>query len=306
MLCPNCKKKISDKIPMCPFCGTRVAATPSGSLQELMKRRPPLYTAKPANDLTDTSAPDDNAAGANVDTVSTNTSAVETESAAQAAPARQNTGPTEGAEMPLSSPTVADAASYKDASSGHAWESRVIHKPDTEVAERIASTGMKALDAADARDTGSDPDADQHDSADGQASERQPDLPPSESKGPEEQPVEEPEAEEAPKKKRGLFGRSKNKEKEKKEKKKAGRKAFGLGRQKKEPETEPDPEPASEEPDETFNDPAAGEWNPNADGYYDDVLPLISEQINKLPVENIMRIVLTVAAVAIIVLILVL
>ena len=36
-----------------------------------------------------------------------------------------------------------------------------------------------------------------------------------------------------------------------------------------------------------------GEYDYNYDGYYDDVLPVIAKEINKLPVENVLRIVFT-------------
>ena len=50
-----------------------------------------------------------------------------------------------------------------------------------------------------------------------------------------------------------------------------------------------------EEPDYSFDT--------NADGYYDDVLPIMAEEINKLPRENILRIVLTIVFIILIVLI---
>lgn len=37
-----------------------------------------------------------------------------------------------------------------------------------------------------------------------------------------------------------------------------------------------------------------GRYDPNADGYYNDVLPVIAQEINKLPVENMLRILFTV------------
>lgn len=40
-----------------------------------------------------------------------------------------------------------------------------------------------------------------------------------------------------------------------------------------------------------------GEYDYNYDGYYDDVLPVIAKEINKLPVENVLRIVFTVLAI---------
>lgn len=42
------------------------------------------------------------------------------------------------------------------------------------------------------------------------------------------------------------------------------------------------------------------DFNPNADGYYDDVVPAMAEQINKLPVENMMRIGIIVATLVVI------
>ena len=35
------------------------------------------------------------------------------------------------------------------------------------------------------------------------------------------------------------------------------------------------------------------EFDANADGYYDDVIPELAEQINRLPTENVLRIVFT-------------
>ncbi len=42
--------------------------------------------------------------------------------------------------------------------------------------------------------------------------------------------------------------------------------------------------------DNDMSDEINNDYNPNADGYYDDVVPAMAEQINKLPVENMMRI----------------
>ena len=56
-----------------------------------------------------------------------------------------------------------------------------------------------------------------------------------------------------------------------------------------------DDEGIDENTDKTVSEYSNEEkFDPNADGYYNDVLPVIAQEINKLPVENVLRIVFTV------------
>ena len=66
-------------------------------------------------------------------------------------------------------------------------------------------------------------------------------------------------------------------------------------------ETAEEESKASKEPDTPDSEEDEYYFDTNSDGYYDDVLPIMAEQINRLPAENVLRIVLTIAFALIIV-----
>lgn len=225
MFCPKCNKKISDKIPRCPFCGTLINGDPAagkGNALSHKLKKPAVNTAEQNPEIDKTSQPADNQAE---------------NKQVQTAPVqpKNNTGVEEKAVTVASDQSPA-----------------AVTEPEEEIREPIISMQPVAT-AVHFSEEDDEPEA--HDISVQKQPQKQTKKPvPISVPAPDVSMNEE---------ERGYIS----------------------------------DEEAEAGDGKNEGNADGGEYDYNYDGYYDDVLPVIAKEINKLPVENVLRIVFTIVAI---------